>query len=67
MLHDDALAYLVRLVDWLSLGLEYARTGQDSTRVEANNTIPEINARRTLVNRGLSNVEFNYRLQEAAP
>ena len=67
MLHDDALAYLGRLGDWVSLGLEYARTGQDSTRVEANNTIPEINARRTLVNRGLSNVEFNYRLQEAAP
>ena len=67
MLHDDALAYLGRLGDWMSLGLEYARTGQDSKRVEANNTIPEINARRTLVNRGLGNVQFNYRLQEAAP
>ena len=67
MLHDDALAYLGRLGDWMSLGLEYARTGQDSKRVEANNTIPEINARGALVNRGLSNVEFNYRLQAAAP
>ena len=67
MLHDDTLAYLVRLGDWISLGLEYARTGQDSKRVEANNTIPEINARRTLVYRALSNVEFNYRLQTVAP
>ena len=66
-LHDDALAYLVRLVDWLSLALEYARTGENSKRVEANNMIPEINARGRLINRGLSNVEFNYRLQTPAP
>ena len=53
MLHDDTLTYLVRLADWMSLGLEYARTGQDSKRVEANNVIPEINARSSGVYRGL--------------
>ena len=66
-LHDDALAYLVRRIDWLSLELEYVTTGQFSKQMEANNMLAEINARRTLVYRALSNVEFNYRLQTATP
>ena len=61
-LHDDTRTYFGRTIDWLSLGLDYYRTGQDSKRVEANAMLPEIIARDTLVYRGLWNAEFNYRL-----
>ena len=67
MLHDDALAYLVRLVDWLSLELEYATTGQFSKQMEANDMIPEIDARGNLINRGLWALRSTYRLHTAAP
>ena len=66
-LHDDTRAYFGRTVDWLSLGLEYYRTGQDSKRVEANKMLPEINARDTLVYRGLWAVRSTYRLEAEAP
>ena len=66
-LHDDALAYLVGRVDWLSLELEYAKTGQYSKQMEANDMLPEINARSSGVYRGLWNVQSTYRLQTAAP
>ncbi len=59
MLHDDALAYLVRIVDWLSLELEHARTGEYSKQMEANDMIPEIYARSSGVYRGLWAVRFN--------
>ena len=67
MLHDDALAYLVRIVDWLSLELEHARTGEYSKQMEANDMIPEIDARSSGVYRGLWAVRFNYQLQATAP
>ena len=66
-LHDDAVAYLGRLADWLDLQLDYARTEEDSKRVEANGMIPEIGARSAGVYRGLSSAIFNYRLQGGAP
>ena len=67
MLHDDALAYLVRLVDWLSLEMEYSRTGEFSKQMEANDMLPEINARSSGVYRGLGSVRSNYRLQADTP
>ena len=66
-LHNDALAYLVRVVDWLSLELEYATTDQFSKQMEANDMLPEINARESLVDRGLRSVESTYRLHTTAP
>ncbi len=66
-LHDDARAYLARVIDWLSLELEYSKTRQDSKRVEANNMIPEVNGRRSGVSSGLSSVVFNYLLPRDAP
>ena len=67
MLHDDALAYMVRRVDWLSLELEYARTSEFSKQMEANDMLPEINARSTGVYRGLWSVRSTYRLHTATP
>ena len=67
MLHDDALAYLVRRVDWLSLEMEYSRTGEFSKQMEANDVLPEINARSSGVYRELRSVRFNYRLQAETP
>ena len=61
-LHDDATAYLNRLVDWLTLELEYAQTGVDLRRREANAMIPEIDARNNSVNRDRIDVEYAYRL-----
>ena len=66
-LHDDALAYLVRFVDWLALELEHARTGEYSKQMEANDMIPEIDARSSGVYRGLWAVRSTYRLQATAP
>ena len=67
MLHDDALAYLVRRVDWLSLEMEYSRTGEFSKQMEANDVLPEINARSSGVYRELWSVRSNYRLQADTP
>ena len=61
-LHDDALTYLVRVVDWLSLESEYVTTGQFSKQMEANDMLAEINARESLVDRALWNVRSTYRL-----
>ena len=61
-LHDDAVAYLGRLADWLDIQLDYVRTAEDSKRVEANGMIPEIDARSNGVYRGLRSALFNYRL-----
>ena len=66
-LHDDALAYLVRRIDWLSLELEYVTTGQFSKQMEANDMLAEINARDTLASRGLWSVRSTYRLHTNAP
>ena len=63
-LHSSALQFVGRLGDWLSLELEFARTGVDAKRVSANEMIPEINARTTDVTRGLQSVVFNYQLGE---
>lgn len=62
-LHGEALVYLGRLVDWLSLQVEYYRTRQDSKRVESNDMIPEIDARSTGVHREVNSVIYNYQLQ----
>jgi hypothetical protein len=61
-LHEDALAYLGRIVEWLTLELEYAQTGIDARKVQANNMIPEIDAREILLLRRVSDVEFAYHL-----
>ena len=63
-LHSGVLEFLGRLGDWLTLELEFARTGLDSKRVEANEMIREINARTIRVSRGLQSVIFNYQLAE---
>ena len=65
-LHDDTLAYLVRVVDWLSLELEYVTTGQFSKQMEANDMLAEINARESLVDRELWSVRSTYRLQSTS-
>ena len=61
-LHDDALAYLDRLVDWLTLELEHAQTGVDLRRREANAMIREIDARNNSVQREVADISYAYRL-----
>ena len=63
-LHEDAVAYLGRLVEWLGLELTYARTRVDSRRVEANQMIPEVNAREARLIQEVGDVEFVYWLSE---
>jgi hypothetical protein len=58
--HEETLSLLARIVDWLTLELEFAQTGQDSKRIEANQMIPEVNARTAMVSRGLLSAIFNY-------
>jgi hypothetical protein len=61
-LHQNVAAYLNRVADWLYLELEFVQTGSDVKRIEANDMIPEIDARGTLVGRSISDVEFVYNL-----
>ena len=63
-LHQEALAYLERYVQWLALELEHVETGADAKRVEANNMIEEINVREFLLARGIVDVKFIYNLGE---
>ena len=63
-LHQEALSYLDRYVQWLALELEYVETGVDVKRVEANNMVEENNVRQTLLNRRIANVKFIYNLGE---
>ena len=55
---------MARLVGWLTLELNFAQTGQESKRIEANQMIPEVNARSAMVSRGLLSAIFNYRISD---
>ena len=61
-LHGDAVAYFGRVVDWLALEHEYAKTAIESKRTQANQMIPEIDARGFLLRRAVFRMEFNYQL-----
>ncbi|MCH7745858.1 MAG: hypothetical protein IIC84_07295, partial [Chloroflexi bacterium] len=60
--HEDALAYLETFVNWLTLELEYAQTSIDARRVQANDMIPEINARESTLRRSINTAAFIYQL-----
>ncbi|MSQ12012.1 MAG: hypothetical protein EXR48_04890 [Dehalococcoidia bacterium] len=55
-------AFCDRTVTWLQRELEYFQTGVDTTRVQANNMIPEVDARSALMQRTLGDLAFVYRL-----
>ena len=61
-LHQSAREYLAAVVRWLSLELNYLESLTNSVLEEANNTIPEINAREFELKRDLSTVRFVYNL-----
>ena len=61
-LHQQALSYLDKLVQWLTLELAYVETGQDRNRIAANEMIPEIDARDNLLVRSIGEIEFSYQL-----
>ena len=61
-LHDEFDAYVGTIVDWLTLESDYAATGRDSTRTEANNMLPEVNARGAQVWRSLNNLQYVYQV-----
>ena len=52
-----------RVNDWLTLELEFVQTGANPKRVQANEMIPEINARGNQVIDGIGDVEFVYNLR----
>jgi hypothetical protein len=63
--HVAAKAYLEKLVLWLTLERDYNLSNIDSKRVQANAMIAEIDARETLLNREIIDVEYEYQLQPA--
>jgi hypothetical protein len=61
-LHDSALAFLSRAIEWLSLEQDYVKTGMDAKRSQANDMIPEIDARDILLWRSINDAQFTYQL-----
>ena len=64
-LNSEASSYLVTLVRWLALELEFTRTGVDARRIEANQMIPEIQGRAGLVRRGITDLKVVYNLNDS--
>ena len=62
-LHQDALIYFSKIKDWLALELSYVSTTEGNRQVDANQLIPEIEARGTLLNRSIANIESLYNLK----
>ena len=60
--HDEFDAYVGTIVDWLTLERDYAETGRDSKRTEANDMLPEVNARGAQVWRSLNNLQYVYQV-----
>ena len=63
-LHQEALAYLGAVVDWLSLELEYAETRVEAKLVQANDMISEINARDLSLIRAIGTTQFVYNIED---
>ena len=61
-LHDEFDAYVGTIVDWLALERDYAATGRDSKRTEANDMLPEVNARGARAWRSLNNLQYVYQV-----
>ena len=61
-LHEDFSAYVDTVVEWLTLERDYATTGRDRNRTEANDMLPEVNARGALVWRALNNLQYVYQV-----
>lgn len=57
-LHQEAQGYLDRVFVWLTLEFQYADTLDNAKRSAANAMIPEINARKFLLQRSMSNLQF---------
>ncbi len=55
--------FLDRLVQWLQLELDYVRSWDYSKQVQANNMIPEINARQNMIYAELSDLSYDYQLK----
>ena len=61
-LHQDFLDYVDTVVEWLTLERDYATTGRDRHRTEANDMLPEVNARGVLTWRSLNNLQYVYQV-----
>ena len=62
-LHQDSLIYFSKIKDWLAVELSYVSTTEGDRQVDANQLIPEIEARGTLLNRSIANIESLYNLK----
>lgn len=63
-LHQSMRGWLESAEGWLTLELEYFQTSSGTTLAQANEMIPEVNARQLLINREISAVEFVYNLRK---
>ena len=62
LLHEEFRTYVDTVVEWLTLERDYADTGQDRKRTDANDMLPEVNARGAEVWRSLNNLQYVYRV-----
>ena len=63
-LHQDASTYLVRVVQWLNLELEYVETLERAKLEQANGMLPEVNARESDLVRAIATIQLVYNLDE---
>ena len=59
-LHQEALTYLDRYVQWLALQLEFVETGVNAIIIESNAMIEEINVREFLLSNEIIDVKYIY-------
>ena len=60
--HSEFQAYVDTVVDWITLERDYADTGRDRKRTDANAMLPEVNARGAQVWRDLNNLQYVYQV-----
>ncbi|MCH8226580.1 MAG: hypothetical protein IIC97_12015 [Chloroflexi bacterium] len=59
-LHQEALTYLDRYVQWLALQLEFVETGVNAIIIESNGMIEELNVREFLLSNEMIDVKYIY-------
>ena len=60
--HSEFQDYVDTVVDWITLERDYADTGRDRKRTDANAMLPEVNARGAQVWRDLNNLQYVYQV-----
>ncbi len=61
-IHDAFRVYVETGLEWLTLERDYAQTGRDKNRTDANAMLPEVNARSSEVWRAFNNLQYIYQV-----